>query len=273
MGGRPARIVATVGMRDGIVWSKGFSVIIETFAKNGPWTSFHGGSVEYTLMANSHSVPRFDYYGSNWMGAQLQLHPDYMIGRPSGCEICVDGWAKFTPYTAPADMHRLMQFDLSCLTRWYPCLTESDIMPAAWAQYEVEQPRVNELRDQLVCSPSIIEMLGRDSANMATGEILGYHQRVDNQGYHHVDIRIRVLERLKGAADGKLGETHELSDLSGTGGDNTRLLNWDAINPLWRLGWFEGDADRSGLRLPNSVTKGNEPESSPSRNRSGFHGK
>src|SRR6266550_2716546 len=58
MGGRPARIVATVGMRDGMVWSKGFSVIIETFRKNGPWTSFDGGSVEYTLMANSHRVPQ-----------------------------------------------------------------------------------------------------------------------------------------------------------------------------------------------------------------------
>ncbi len=88
-------------------------------------------------------------------------------------------------------------------------------MAVSWLD---ESTLIDELRDQLACSPSIIEMLGRDSANMATGEILGYHQRVDNQGYHHVDVRIRVLERLKGAADWKVGET-----LSGIGGDNTRL--------------------------------------------------
>lgn len=146
-----------------------------------------------------------------------------MIGRPGGCEICVEGWAKFTPYTAPADIRRLLQFDLSCLTRWHPCLTQSDIMPAAWAQYEAEQPKVDELRDQLACSPSIIEMLGRDSANMATGEILAFHESVGERGFHHVGTRIRVLERLKGAADWKVGETREVSDLSGIGGDSTRL--------------------------------------------------
>ncbi len=60
-------------------------------------------------------------------------------------------------------------------------------------------------------------MLGRNSANMATGEILGYHQRVDNQGYRHVNVRIRVLERLKGAADWKVGET-QLISFGGWGG-------------------------------------------------------
>jgi len=37
VGGRPARIVAIVGMRDGIVWSKGFSVFIETYAHEAHW--------------------------------------------------------------------------------------------------------------------------------------------------------------------------------------------------------------------------------------------
>jgi hypothetical protein len=222
-GGRPARVVATVGMRDGIVWSKGFSVFIETYANNGPWTSSDGGPAEYTLIAETHSVPRFDYHASNWINPQLKLHPDYMIGRPGGCEICVEGWTRFTPFASPADAHRLMQLDLSCLTRWHPCLTQSDIMPAAWAQHEAEQPRVDEVRDQLACSPLIIELLGRDSANMATGEIMGYRERVNDKGHHHVDVRIKVLERLKGAPEWKAGETREVSDITGIGGDSTRL--------------------------------------------------
>ena len=222
VGGRPARIVAIVGMRDGIVWSKGFSVFIETYAHDIP--VFFGGTLgSYTLIAETHSVPRFDFHGSRWIGAQLRLHPDYMIGHPGGCEICVEGWAKFTPYAESLVVHRLMQLDLSCLTRWHPCLTQSDIMPAAWTQYLAESPRVDELRDQLACSPSIIEMLGRDSANMATAQILGYHESMDERGSQHVGTRIRVLEQLKGAADWKVGETREVSDLSGIGGDSTRL--------------------------------------------------
>jgi hypothetical protein len=243
LGGRPARIIATVGMRDGIVWSKGFSVYIETYADNGPWTSSDGSSVGYTLIAETHSVPRFDYYGSNWTSPQLQLHPDYMIGRPGGCEICVEGWTRFTPYAAPEDIHRLMQLELSCLTRWHPCLIQSDIMPAAWAQYLTDQPRLEALRNRLGCSPSIIELLGRDSANMATAEILAYRDWVDNEGHRYVGTRIRVLERLKGVPEWKVGETRELTDLSGIGGDSTRL------RPGTQLLFFSGRSPLSKMRI------------------------
>jgi hypothetical protein len=51
------------------------------------------------------------------------------------------------------------------LTRWlYPCRTESDIMPNAWAQYELEKTWP---ADQGDCSPARLQMLGRDSENVA----------------------------------------------------------------------------------------------------------
>jgi hypothetical protein len=143
VGGRPSDVVADIGMRDGIVWSKGITLHIETYSKNGPWTSSDGGNVEYTLIATARSVPRFNFFQARQNDPQLALHPDYAIGRPGGCEICVLGWAKFTPYAASEDVNRLMRFDLSCLTRWHPCLTQTDIMPAAWAQYIAERPRVD----------------------------------------------------------------------------------------------------------------------------------
>ena len=222
VGGRPAMVMANVGMRDGIVWSKGFSVLIETYVHGVPGL-FGGAEVEYALMADTYSVPRFDYYRAHWADPQLMLHPDYRIGRPSGCTVCVLGWAHFTPYADPADVHRLMQLDLSCLTRWHPCLTQSDIMPAAWKQYLAENARLDGLRSQPACSPSTIEMLGRDSNNIATGEILGYRESVDNHGYHHGTASVRALERLKGAAGWKPGETREVSVWSAPGRGNAQL--------------------------------------------------
>lgn len=241
VGGRPAKVAATIGMRNGTVWSKGYSVYIQTYAHDIP--DFLGDSIGYALTGYSHSVSRFDYYGTKWIDAQLRFHPDYMIGRPGGCEICVEGWARFTPYAAPADIHRLMQFDLSCLTRWHPCLNQTDIMPAAWAQYLEDQPRLEALRDHLACTPSIIELLGRDSSNMATGEILGYRDWVDNKGHRYVGTRIRVLERLKGVADWKIGKTRELTDLSGIGGDSTRLKVGT------QLIFFSGRSSLSEMRI------------------------
>lgn len=129
-GGHPSRVIATVGMRDGIVWDKGFAISIETYTHNDP-AVLGGWDGYYTLIAETESVSRF-------ADGVSPLHPDYAIGRPGGCEICVMGWVEFTPYADPADIRRLLQLDLSCLTRWRPCRTQSDIMPVAWGEYVAE---------------------------------------------------------------------------------------------------------------------------------------
>jgi len=209
VGGRPAGVFATVGMRNGIVWSKGFDVAVETYVRDVPLDVphfFEGEWGEYVLYASANSFPRLDEDRSNSIDPQLTLHPDYLIGRPSSCEICEAGWVMFTAYADAKDVHRLLQLDLSCLTRWHPCLTQRDIMPAAWAQYVAELPRVDALRGQLACSPPVIELLGRDSANILTGEILGHRDEDDDQGYPNEFARVRVQQRIKGATNWNVGE-------------------------------------------------------------------
>jgi hypothetical protein len=131
-GGRPARFIANIGMRDEVVWSEGISVWVETFAH--PADLPGNENFEFTLIADIRSVPHFAHYsGPTRIPAQLILHPNFEIDRPGGCTYCVEGWVKFTPYAAREDVYRLMKLDLSCLTQWYPCVTQSDIMPGAWA--------------------------------------------------------------------------------------------------------------------------------------------
>ena len=140
LGGRPATITASAGMRGGVVWSKGFSVVIETYWHNIP--DFNPDRwFEYSLIASTGSVPHLDLSGQNWVDPQITLHPNYIISRPGGCEICIMGYVHFTPYADPADIRRLMQLNLSCLTRIRPCLDQGDIMPAAWKQYLEERDR------------------------------------------------------------------------------------------------------------------------------------
>jgi len=220
VGGRPSDVVADIGMRDGIVWSKGITLHIETYSKNGPWTSSDGGNVEYTLIATASSFPRFNFFHARQNEPQLALHPDYAIGRPGGCEICVLGWAKFTPYAAPEDMNRLMRFDLSCLTRWHPCLTQSDIMPEAWAQYLAEHDGPSRPTS---CPPSILQIIGRDSAHIAIGEVIRYREEGYPSGYHQVTANVRVLERLKGVPDWKVGEIRDVHILLGIDDPNLKI--------------------------------------------------
>jgi hypothetical protein len=202
-GGRPAVVGSSVGMRGGIVWSKEFTIYLETFAHGVPnvWDG------EYSLIADIRSIPRFDQYESH--NPQLLLHPNYAIGRPGGCEICVSGWVHFTPFTDPKDVQRLMTINLSCLIRLHPCQTQQDIMPNAWAQYLAESPRVNQMWGQPNCSESAIEMLGRDGANVIIGEIATYNEKpVDNEWQGRAGVKL--LEKLKGGGNWKDGDTHEM---------------------------------------------------------------
>ena len=130
IGGRPAKVIGTVGMRDGTVWSKGFQTSIEAYWHVDEFTA---------LISNVESIPQFDSSSRYNGDPQLTLHPNYVIRRQSGC--CDDfGYVRFTPQADPNDVHRLMQFDLSCLTRIRPCVDQSEIMPAAWKQYLAELP-------------------------------------------------------------------------------------------------------------------------------------
>jgi len=206
-GGRPAKVTATVGMRDGVVWAKAFMVTIETYWHGMP--GFGAGWHEFTLMADTHSVSRFSGFDSH--NPQLIFHPDYVIGRPGGCEICVLGWAHFTPYADPSDVRRLMQLDLSCLTRFRPCLSEQDIMPAAWAQYLNEYPRVNAMQGEPTCSQTIIEILGRDAPNIVEAEIVSYGGKADADPSQRGLARVRVIQKLKGATNWATGNTYEIA--------------------------------------------------------------
>lgn len=216
LGGRPARIEATIGMRDGIVWSKRFEVLIETYVYANP-ELLGGRWYEYSFLATVGSVPHFPSHAS-WFDPQLTLHPNYKIGRPGGCGGCVAGWANFTPYAEPADVHRLLELDLSCLTRWHPCKTQTDIMPVAWMQYEAERDRVDKLWFQVACSPLTMELLGRDSDIVVVGEVVAYKRDAVGQG-HRRAVEVRLLQRMKGAADWNIGQTLDLLIRDGEGGD------------------------------------------------------
>lgn len=129
-GGRPEQIKAQVTVDNGVVVGKGFHVVVGVTGHRaqGRWW-------DYPLMADAYSVSEFER-----SYRPPANHPDYIVGRPGGCDgPCREVHFIFSPSADSATISRLMQFDLSCLTRWiHPCRTEGDIMPNASAQYELD---------------------------------------------------------------------------------------------------------------------------------------
>jgi hypothetical protein len=89
---------------------------------------------------------------------QSLLHPSYLVGTfpamfnaDTGGSPSVVIWAEFSQDANSTDISRLMQFDLSCLTRLRSCRNR-DLMPTVWAQ-SVEDAR--ESPKSLACTPEL----------------------------------------------------------------------------------------------------------------------
>jgi hypothetical protein len=203
---------ASVGVRDGIIWSKSFQVLVEVLPHEarpkGEWSEGPG----YTLIASAESVSKF--WPSRRTGSSA--HPDYVIGRPDGCEICVLGYVEFTPYADPGEIARLTDFDLSCLTRWrYPCRTQSDIMPVAWAQYNGELAATEETALRGKCTSAVVEYLGRDADGVVSATVMKTRPEGDA-----TVATVRLDTHLKGAhwwADGSFREVEIFDRMVGLG--------------------------------------------------------
>lgn len=202
LGGRPARMIATIGVQNGVVWEKSFAVDLIVWPFDNP----QGYTSEYMLMGSADSVSRFPP-PQQW-GAFV--HPNYIVGRPGGCEGCLAVYARFTPYADPADVQRLMQFNLSCLTRWKRCLVPGDIMPDVWAEQSREEANYEKLPVQAACGSQVVEMLGRDAEDAGIVEVLSRRSEAGSDGHPIQVFTVRLAERLKRATLWEMGATRDL---------------------------------------------------------------
>jgi hypothetical protein len=203
LGGRPARIFARIGVQNGVVWEKSFGLFLVVWPFDGP----RGNTSEYTLIATAHSVSRF----SPWQERYL-IHPNYVVGRPGGCEGCLAVFVEFTPYADPADVRRLMQFDLSCLTRWKRCLVQGDIMPDVWAEHSREVANYEWGPLRRTCGSQVAELLGRDAEDAAIVDVVSSRRGAPAFDGGPIQVfTVRLVERLKRAAFWDVGATRDFS--------------------------------------------------------------
>jgi hypothetical protein len=154
LGGRPSDVNAGIKAIDGVVWEK--------------WFGFGTGS-RGIVSAQASTV--------SWLPAvdeRFALHPNQSVA-PYQLSPCVWITTQFTPYENPAEVRRLMEFDLSALTHWGFGHEKNDVMPAACAEARQEQhlvvlPTAHGQPD----SPrhESLEYLARDAGRVAVVKII-----------------------------------------------------------------------------------------------------
>jgi hypothetical protein len=205
-GGRASLIRAEVDVQDGMIWSKGFWLFVEVPPEQPP------RNYAYTLEASARSVSRFVGFRSS-----LADHPNYIVKTPDACTGCTALQVEFTPYADRTDVERLMQFNLSCLTKWHPCREKAEIMPAAWTQYMSDADAGSNHTAapmQQECSSYPLAVLGRDAANAAIVDIAG--NRTDRGDETFQVSTVRLVKRLKASSFWNVGTNREVRVFEGT---------------------------------------------------------
>jgi hypothetical protein len=144
-------------------------------------------------MARAVSAPEvLDYTPDRWQ------HPDYYAEKHPGCEGCKLFETGFTHFAGREKIHELTDFNLSCITRWSPCVTEADVMPSAWKLYQVELSRKAALEKAFNSCKIPLEFFGRERHAIAVADVLsrlGSTLRGDNK---RSSARLRIVRTLKG---------------------------------------------------------------------------
>jgi len=135
LGGQLAEVGIQLEFANGVFYSHSIGVYLYVAPYHD---GYQGCCPEYTLIAAAYILRETPRPGSV-PPLPEPLHPTYWVG-PAPCDGCRLVKVTFTPDANSSDVNRLMQFDLSCLNRWWhPCRTQADIMPAAWKQFLQDQ--------------------------------------------------------------------------------------------------------------------------------------
>jgi hypothetical protein len=152
--------------------------------------------------------------GRLWQG--LALHPNYLIHEEHSEG---DGsqdptvYTDFGPHADPADIARLTNIDLSCLTRLVACRRPEDIMPQAAAQYALEQPQLAQMEKEHACGPAVVGLMARDAEYAGLVEVTGI-DTIHPKGAATVFVtNVRMTKNLASSGDWQAGKTRSIEIL------------------------------------------------------------
>jgi hypothetical protein len=189
IGEKWASAYATLRIKSGIVEESRYELRVSVFFGNSRVST--GG---YDLIG-------IEWQSANGFGPNFRtdrlLHPEYWIGVTGGCLGCIKFMTEFTPLTGREKIRQLTDFNYSCITRWFSCTKEADIMPSAWKQYQEELPSRQERIDEFDQCNVPLEFFGREEENIAVVDVIS-RQMIRAQYGAQLAVRLRVTLILKG---------------------------------------------------------------------------
>ena len=160
LGLRPSAVIADIRVRHGVTTSKDFGVEIARPVRF--WKTPEGGlkteiEADDREGANLRVIPNF-YFGNIYSHVKTDPHGAL--------------FAESTPQEPLQHRRMLMKFRLKCITLWFPCLTNAELLPEAGAEAAATDTRREKLQragqyypgtEQRDCSGRNLEFMARQS--------------------------------------------------------------------------------------------------------------
>ena len=167
---------------------------------------YSSGSHELIARATSHTpIMLLCCY---WPG---RTPNEYTVLKPSGCMGCLAIWTEISPEASITSRERMMNFNLSCITRWKPCIDEEDIMPDAGKEYYAQLPVRHAAMDRLERCAFTVSELAEASINAAVVRLGSFHR--DTASFTSA-FEAQLISRLGGPTNWKPSTVRSL-DTSG----------------------------------------------------------
>lgn len=200
---RGAAAYAALTVRDGTMTHSEFRLVLTVFSSPSPdWPGAYG----LVGIANQD----VDGFGPMDFISSRASHPEYWAGKPGGCTGCIKLVSSYTPLVDRETMLKLTDFNFSCITRWTPCTTESDVLPGASKIYEQDARDREERMNAFEKCRLPFETLAREYKNIVIADIVTRHA-VRPAGIAYLAADIRVVRNLKGQMDWPLNKPQAIS--------------------------------------------------------------
>jgi hypothetical protein len=138
LGSRYAHIRVGFLVKDGIIQRSRIAEIIGV-ASSDPSCDMNCDSYALILqaVANDHLLAHQEDFWILGDEEQLAQHPDFKVGRPSGCESCMEVSVTFTPHVSQKELEHITAYNMSCFAALHVCRTLPEVLPAAsdWQLY------------------------------------------------------------------------------------------------------------------------------------------
>jgi hypothetical protein len=146
-------------------------------------------------------------FAPDMFGREADLKRGYEIGS---AQPGTNARVHITPQTSVADIKRLTDINLGCITRIRPCVDMDDLLPEAWSEFRSEHNEFDPSAYETRCSVDSA-LFAREADNLALVEVLKLHAPEYPSEERTQGATVRILESLKNNVGHPVGSIADVS--------------------------------------------------------------